>query len=172
MKTLLSSILALALASSAVAASPYIGASVGYLIDGEEELISARLGFVVAESAQVNHGLELEVGYSGASESGVDLDVIPVFANYRGTLNTSEKISLQFGGGVGFSRVKASGFGVNFSDTPFSAQAFAGVGFRTTERSSIDLGARYIWFDDVSIAGVNLGSSDDVAVELGFSIRF
>ena len=171
MKKLITLIL-LSAASSAFAASPYIAASAGYLIDAEEEFFAVRIGSNIAVVDGLTHSIEGEIGYIGESEGGLSLDLVPVMGNYRITSQpAANNFSFYAGAGLGVSRLKLSGW-VEDDDWSFTAQAFAGVEYKVTPALSLNLGARYIWLDDVSLGGVSIDLGDDVAIEAGIRFRF
>ncbi|HTO05026.1 MAG TPA: outer membrane beta-barrel protein, partial [Opitutus sp.] len=160
MKKLITLIL-LAAASSAFAASPYVGASAGYLIDAEEEFFAVRIGSDIAQVKGLTHSIEGEIGYVGDSEGGLSLDLVPVMGNYRiSTQPAANNVSFYAGAGLGISRVKLSGW-LNDDDWAFTVQGFAGVEYKVTPALSLNLGARYIWLDDVSIGGASIDLGDD-----------
>lgn len=166
MKKLLSVIL-LSAATSAFAGTPYVGASVGYLIDGEEALFTARVGTDVAKTNGLVHSIEGEVGYTSDSDFGLKLEIIPVMANYRiaGPLGHSQ-VNFYSGAGAGFSRQKLTGL-VNDDAWAFALQAFGGVEIKVAPSTSLSVGARYLWINKYTIANVGVDSSDDVAIEVG-----
>lgn len=164
-------LIALSIATSAFAASPYVGASAGYLIDGETGFYTARIGTELAQAGGLTHAIEGEFGYTSDKDFGLKLEVIPVMANYRlsGNLGTSAH-RFYAGAGAGFSRQKLTGF-VHDDAWTFAAQAFAGFESSITERTSATLGARYLWLNKYTIANVGIGSSDDVSIEFGIRFR-
>jgi opacity protein-like surface antigen len=161
-------ILATFTAAFAAQAQIYTGAGIGYLIDAEEEYFTARLGFQVAERGSLAHGLEVEVGFLTESEGGAKLDLVPVMANYRGSVTINDKLGIYFGGGAGASFFRVSTRWGSVRDEAFSVQGFGGVEFRPTPNVSLLGGLRYLWIDDVW--GVEVG--DDVAIEVGIKFRF
>ena len=171
MKKLLT-LIALTCASSAFAANPYVGASIGYLIDGEEDFYTFRVGTEIAQDKSLTHSLEGEIGYTSEKESGLKLEVIPVMANYRltGGLGTNTNFRFYSGAGLGFSRQKLTGW-VRDDAWTFAGQVFGGVETSLTPRTSATLGARYLWLNKYTIANVGIGSTDDVAIELGIHFR-
>lgn len=172
MKKLITLIL-LSAATSAFAASPYAGASVGYLIDSEEEFFAVRLGTQVAQSQGFSHNIEGEVGFASDGESGISLDLIPVMANYRltGALGQTN-LGFYAGAGVGATRLKLSGWGYNDSSWSFATQAFAGVELKVTPRTALTAGVRYLWIDDDTLSGITAEVGDDVALEVGVRFGF
>lgn len=173
MKKLLTVIL-LSAATSAFAASPYVGASAGYLVDSEDGLFSARIGMAVAQSSGLTHNLEGEIAFSSLSESGIKLDLLPVMANYRltGPIGTQTKLGFYGGAGLGATRLKLSGRGFRDNDWAFAAQAFGGITYNVTPKAAITAGARYLWIDDATLGGLTAEVGDDVALELGVRFQF
>lgn len=170
MKTTASIILIIAaLATSAQAA--LVGFDAGYLIDGEEEFLAARVGFEVGASQRLSHQVELEVGYSETKESGLKGTFVPVTLNYRVVAPGPGNWSYYAGGGAGFARTRVSGL-VSLSDESFAVQGFVGAGYRLTDAATLNLGLRYIWIDDIQFAGESVEVGDDVAISVGLSFRF
>lgn len=161
-----------AVAAASAAAAPSLGVAAGYLIDGKESFISARLGFDVAQSPTATHQLELEVGYTKDKESGVEGKIIPVMANYRIEAPLTSPFGVFAGAGVGFSRVRVSGLGLSDSDNAFSAQAFAGLMYTLSPNTAVTAGARYLWIGDAELFGFEDEVGDDVSLELGLRFRF
>jgi opacity protein-like surface antigen len=170
-RLLLTALIALGLAVSARAAMT-AGFTAGYLIDNEEELLTARLGTLFSSTEQVSHIAELEIGFTSISESGVDGDILPLMANYRAQFPGKGSFSGYLGGGIGMSRVKISGFGLSDSDWAFTAQAFAGLSYRLSETSALDFGARYINIQEATVFDFTEEVGDDIAVELGLRVNF
>jgi opacity protein-like surface antigen len=170
MKKLLTLIL-LTAATSAYAELPYVGASVGYMIDMEEHFFAGRIGSEVAQKNGLSHGIEIEVGIVSPDDSGVSLDLVPVFANYRLASVDERKVGFYAGAGLGSARLKASYLGFEDSSWTFAAQAFGGVEYKVTPKFSLTAGLRYIWIDDVDLFGVSIDADDDVAVEVGVRFR-
>lgn len=172
MKKLLTLIL-LSAASSAFAASPYVGASAGYLIDLEEHFFSARLGSDVAQAQGLIHSIEAEIGIATEKEFGATADFIPVMGNYRIASDLSQNpFGFFAGAGLGTARIMVSGYGLEDSAWTFAVQVFAGVEYKVTTAFSLTLGARYIWIDEVKLLGTSVDVGDDVALEAGIRFRF
>ena len=171
MKKILTLIL-LSAASSAFAGNGYVGTSVGYLLDGEEALFTARVGSDVAQANGLIHSIEAEIGYASEKDAGVKLEIVPVMANYRvsGPLGQSQ-YNFYSGAGAGFSRQKLTGFGYGDDAWAFALQVFGGVEMKIAPSTSLTLGARYLWINKYTIANVGVGSSDDVALEIGVHFR-
>ena len=165
-----------ALAASQLAAGVYVGASAGYLIDSEEELIAARVGFVLKEAASIQHSLEAEVGLSSDSGYGLEMDIIPVLVNYRATFTVPGPVTPFAGAGVGFSHVQVreegSSFEIDDGANPLTTQVFGGASFSVAPMVSLHAAARYIWIDDADLFGTSIEVGDDIALELGVTIHF
>ncbi|HEY0864201.1 MAG TPA: outer membrane beta-barrel protein [Lacunisphaera sp.] len=175
MKKLLTALfIATGLAASAQAL--IIGADAGYLLDSEEEYLSARLGFEFKAQEALSHQIELEIGYSQADEAGLSADILPVTLNYRLQAAGTGGFGYYAGLGAGFARTSIDGasiFGpVRLRDTSFAAQAFAGVTYQVGPSTTLSLGAKYIWIDDANFAGSTVEVGDDVALQAGFSFKF
>lgn len=166
------SLAAFIIAATTATAGLYTGATVGYLIDSEEPIFSARLGFDVAQTDTLLHAVEAEVGITSDEEEGAEGDIVPLFANYRGVLKTSEKLDVYFGAGVGLALVDIDAFGFSDDDQAAALQGFAGVEYKASPTVSLTAGARYIWIDDVTLFGFDADLGDDVALEVGIKIRF
>ncbi len=153
-----------------------IGADAGYLLDNEEEYISARLGFEFKATERASHQLELEIGYSVAKEFGLKADLLPVTLNYRLQIPGSGKLGYFVGAGAGFSRTTIDGVSiigpVRLRDTTLALQGFAGLTYQAGPSTTLNLGAKYIWIDDANFAGTSVEVGDDVALQAGFSFRF
>lgn len=176
MKKILSPILFLAGLATASQAAVIVGADVGYLVDSQEEYLTARAGFEVARGAAFSHQLELEAGFSEAKEAGLRADLQPITLNYRAVAAGEGPWGWTLGAGAGVARVKLAGASivgpVSLRDEPFAAQAFAGVTYAATPAVSLSLGAKYLWIDDASFGGVRFEVDDDVALSAGVSFRF
>ncbi len=162
---------------AASAQAVIVGVDAGYLIDSEEEFISARVGFEVAQSNAFSHQLELELGYTDMKEGGAKGEIIPLMANYRFVAPVAESgWSYYLGAGVGAARVSVDGVStggpVTLRDEAFAVQALAGVSYQLNATASITLGARYLWIDDVTLAGTSFEVNDDVALSLGVAFKF
>jgi opacity protein-like surface antigen len=170
MKKLLTLIL-LSAATTALAELPYVGASAGYMIDMEEHFFAGRIGSEVAHKNGLAHAIEIEVGLMSPDESGVSLDLVPVFANYRLSSVGERKVGYYAGAGLGSARLKVSYLGFEDSSWTFAGQAFGGVEYRVTPKFSLTAGLRYIWLDDVTVFGVEIDEGDDLAIEVGVRFR-
>lgn len=172
MKTLLT-LLLLTAATSAFAARPYVGASAGYWIDSEDNYFAARIGTTVAQATGLTHNLEVEVGFTSLGESGIDLDMLPVMANYRLISERDQsKFGFYAGAGLGGTRLDVSGFGVSDENWAFSVQAFGGVEYKIAPKVALTAGVRYLWIDDANFFGTNTEVGDDVGLEVGIRFRF
>jgi len=188
-KVIISLLTAAGLVASASAASVYTGASLGYLIDNEEAIFTAKIGtpFSVVESQQfekIAHNLEFELGFTTDSESGsgvkVDADVIPLMINYR--VEAQKQGWAPYAGvGIGASIVKVSAeldwyisnvSNISARDTVFTGQVFVGVNYNFSEATSLKLGARYMHLAAPTLASLKLDDIDDAIIEAGFTFRF
>ena len=172
MKKLVSVLLLVTGLAASAHAAVIIGADAGYLVDSEEEYISARLGYAFKADASLVHQLELEVGYSKAEDSGAEGELIPVTLNYRAETIAANRLGFYFGAGAGFAATDVSAYGFSDSGTSFALQAFAGVNFKVTNSFALHLGAKYLWIDDVDLFGTDVEVGDDVAITAGLSFRF
>jgi opacity protein-like surface antigen len=172
MKRLLINILVLTAAVATASAAPHLGVSAGYLIDSKESLVAARAGFEAFKSGTASHQIELEVGYTSDSEFNIDLDLVPILANYRITAPLSTKMDFFGGLGLGTTRTKLSGFGLSDSGNAFTTQVFGGVAFNPSPKVAITAAARYLRIDDVELFGFKAKVGDDVSLELGLAFRF
>jgi hypothetical protein len=168
-------ILATSLAVSAQAV--IVGFDTGYLVEGEDEYLSARVGHSFKTDDSLSHQVELEVGYTSDSEAGAKGSFTPVTINYRAESVAANKLGYYFGAGAGFARtkVRVPGSGVMWirdDGTSFSAQAFVGLTYQASPSASLHLGAKYIWIDDVDLFGTNIDVGDDVVLSAGVSFRF
>jgi len=140
-------------------------------------MISIRAGMELPSRSPVDlpdrwaHNLELEFGYVDLGDSSTDYDITTFFFNYRGEATGLGWVPY-FGAGLGFANADVSVGFFSDDDTVFAAQAFAGMKYNFTPAASVTLGARYIWVDEIKIFGLTGGSTDDVALEAGFSFRF
>jgi len=164
------------LAASAQAAV-IIGADAGYLVDSEEEYISARLGYAFKADASLVHQVEVEVGYTNEEDSGAEGEIIPVTLNYRVETVAANRLGFYFGAGAGLAITDVSFAGsglptISDDGSSFALQAFAGVNFKVTNSFALHLGAKYLWIDDVELFGTDVEVGDDVAVTAGLSFRF
>lgn len=168
-------IVSLALIATTLAVSAQaviLGFDAGYLIDAEEEFISARLGREFKADASLSHQLEAEIGITSMRDAGLKGDILPVMINYRAESVAANKLGFHFGVGAGFARTSVSGFGVSDDGTSFAAQAFTGLGYQVSPSAKLHLGVKYLWIDDVKLFGTSLDVGDDVAVSAGISFRF
>ncbi|MBA4137719.1 MAG: hypothetical protein C0518_10420 [Opitutus sp.] len=176
MKKFLTTLLVLSGLAASAQAAVIVGLDAGYLVDSEEEFISARVGFEVANTSAFSHQLELEIGYTDTKEFGLKGEIIPLLANYRFVAPSSGAWGYHAGVGAGMARssIKGSfgGFGVDFNDESFAAQAFAGVTYQAGSNVTLSLGAKYLWIDDVNFAGASVEVGDDVALSAGISFKF
>ena len=152
-----------------------VGTSAGYLLDAEEEYITARVGSQFGSSQGIAHNGEFEIGFSSQSEDIGRGEYLPLMINYRAEFTNTGKFLPYLGLGAGAARTQVKIFGYstfNEKDWSFAAQGFAGVSYQVSQKASLSAGARYIWIDDASYRGVKVEVGDDVALELGLHIRF
>lgn len=171
-KTLIALIVSLGLAASAQAI--VTGFEAGYLLDSEEEYVALRAGYELRASQIRSHQLELELGYTDASESGVKGRIMPLTVNYRLEQAGQGKWGFFGGAGAGLARtrVKVSGFGFDRAKNSLAVQAFAGVSWQAGPSTKLTLGAKYIWIDDVDFGFGDIKVGDDVAISAGITFRF
>lgn len=150
----------------------YAGAGVGYMIDSEEELFTAHVGFEVAAKGSLSHNMEFEIGYVEDSEMGVDVEIMPLMLNYRAINTVNESYDFYFGGGAGISKVDVSGFGLSDDDSVFTVQLMVGMDFKLSSEVALRLGYRYIYLETVELFGIELDELDDSVVELGLVVKF
>jgi len=184
MKKLVSlALLAISLTVSARAL--IVGAEIGYLTDDQETLLSARIGHQFKSDGSLDHQVELEIGYTDHSETGMLLGnpvtakskIIPFTVNYRAEAIRNNKLGYYFGVGLGFARTSFSmpGSGVSNlsdSDTSFALQAFTGLSYQVSTTAALHLGVKYIWIDDVKLIGTSVDVGDDIALTAGVSFKF
>jgi opacity protein-like surface antigen len=150
----------------------YTGAGIGYMIDAEEELLTAHIGFQMAERGSLTHNIEFEIGYVESSEMGVDVDILPLMLNYRAVNTGNDSYDLYFGVGIGTSNVDVNVSGTSDDDNVFTAQALVGIDFKVSANTSIRLGYRYVYMDTVKLFGYDLDDLDDNVIELGITVKF
>lgn len=176
MKKFLTTLLVLSGLAASAQAAVLVGVDAGYLIDSEEEFVSARVGFELSRANAFSHQLELQVGYTEDEEFGAQADILPVTVNYRLAATTTGPWGYSLGAGAGFARSRIDGVSINgpvkLRDESFAAQAFAGVTYAAGSSVTLSLGAKYIWIDDVNFAGTDVEVGDDVALTAGISFQF
>jgi opacity protein-like surface antigen len=151
----------------------FVGGSVGYLFDNEEEFYTLHFGAKIAETGPVTHSLFLEGAYAEFSTFGViDTDVIPVTLNYKADYALTDSLSLYAGLGLGGAFIDSSVGPFSDDSVELTGQIFAGLGYDVTETFEIYGGARWIWVDDTSIGPVSVDLGDDVGAELGLRFKF
>ena len=160
------------LAFTSLANALYIGGSVGYLTDMEEDFETGRIGFTFAQQGVTNHNLELEVGHGYDGSGWTEVRIVPVVLNYRGETNLNQTLFVYYGAGAGVAYVKGK---VNFdnrvysgTDSSFVLQGFGGLGYRVNEKFSILGGGRYLRISDID----SVGSENDFGINLGVQISF
>ena len=92
-KRLLLTILVLVCGTFAANAG-YFGTSVGYLVDGEDEVLAVQLGFPLSQSASGTHNIEVELAYISDSEDSASIDLTPVMLNYVYKTNAEKQSQL------------------------------------------------------------------------------
>jgi opacity protein-like surface antigen len=150
----------------------YAGASIGYLVDSEEDYYTLHLGMKIGESGPVTHSLFLEGAYTELSDLGLDTEIVPVTLNYKFDYYFTDSLSFYAGAGVGAAFVSNDFPGFSDDSVELAAQIFAGIGYDLTPNFQIYTGARWIWIDDSDIAGVAVDIGDDVGLELGARFKF
>lgn len=167
-------LIATSLAASAQAV--IIGLDAGYLLDSEEEYVSARLGVELRAAGPYSHQVEIEVGFSQAEESGAKGDLLPATLNYRFAVRGPQRVGFHLGLGAGVARTRIDGVStggpVRFSDTSLVAQGFGGLTFQVSPTATLSLGARYLWIDDADFGFGSVEVGDDVAITAGLSFKF
>ena len=159
-------------ASVASAVVPYVEGSIGYLLDSERPLYSGRVGFEVANTNQISHNIEAEIAHTSERELGLRLKLLPIMANYRFVAPMGPQTEFFGGGGLGITRAKISGLGLNASDEPFSAQAFVGMGYKITPTTSLTGAVRYLRIEKAEFFGFRDRVGDDFSLEVGVRCRF
>ncbi len=176
MKKVLFPLFLIAGLSSATHASVIVGTDVGYLLDRQEAYVTARVGLELQRTDSVSHQLALEVGYTETKTAGAEANLLPVTLNYRLAGETAGPWAYYAGLGAGLARTSVDGVStggsVRLRDESFAAQAFAGIEYRLTQVAAVTAGLRYLWIDDVTLASGDYEIGDDVAVSVGFRLRF
>lgn len=156
----------------------YIGFSVIALQDTEEPFFATRLGMSFNESEDYSHNAEIEVGaYSDEGpmvfDRTIEIDVIPVLANYRFRLTPAGGLVVVAGVGIGGAIVNTEvpAFGVD-EQIVFTGQAFVGGGYQFGDTYELLASARYLALDDVEAAGIDLDVAHGFGAELSFAIHF
>ena len=173
----------------------YFGASAGYMIDNEEEIIAIQLGMAVSESEAVSHNLEVEIAYMESSMSiaesfdgmtvsgGGSFDISPIMVNYLFKSKPEKSVSFYGGAGIGYSFWDLSAWATDgslswsFEDSgeTLTWQLLAGVQFALSQTVNLRLGYRYVYMDDVSVVieGEEISDSlDDSVIEIGVVFSF
>lgn len=161
------STLTVLIASVTVANAAYVGASIGYLIDGEEEMLAATVGTAFSKSENTSHNIELEIGYISDSESGISVDVTPVMVNYVMKSSKPNGVGFYAGAGVGYSFIDLSYY--DYSGEELTWQLLLGMQYAFNENASLKLGYRYFLIDDFENTGIDL---DDNIIEFGVVFNF
>jgi hypothetical protein len=146
----------------------YVGTSVGYMIDAEEEIISARVGWTVKETGDITHNLELEVAYSSTSEYGISLDITPVMLNYIIKSTQESGLTLYAGAGIGYTFWDLSYMNMPLGEE-LTLQGLVGLEYGISETTSFRAGYRYVHLDDIEDSDISL---NDSVIELGLVFSF
>lgn len=154
------------------AITPYAGASVGYLVDSEDAIFGVHGGANFYSHQGLTHGAELEVLYSTSSDYGVDVDIVPLLANYRLTLENDSRFVTSFGAGLGVTNTKIEYYSYSDDDTAFTYQVFGSVGYKVTPKLAISATVRYLNIGEATLFNITDDVGDDTALELGVSYRF
>ncbi|ACB76142.1 outer membrane protein [Opitutus terrae] len=178
-------ILLLSTSSMLFAATPYVGANAGYMLDSETGFYSARMGLDFARRGIVVHALEGEIGYSRTRSDQRDPMIPPQYwttarsemtsflLNYRATLEPSaSRFSYSLGGGLGTTRWNVSQGRFEDRKEAFTLQARGGVEYAMTPKIRLGAAVRYLWFDEITFFSRDYGSSDDVVLETAIRIAF
>lgn len=165
--------------TAARAVTPYVGASVGYLVDTEKPLYSARVGAEVHKQAALTHSLEAEILYCRDHETyyqylDSNLDLTGLMANYKLSFDGGQRLYASVGGGIGSTHVDAKiryiGYDVyTLKDYAFTYQLIGTVGCKLTAKAALEASVRYLNIGDVK-DDIEVG--DDVSLELGLKFRF
>jgi opacity protein-like surface antigen len=155
----------------------FAGATVGYLIDNEEEMYTAHFGVDLPNQlAGWDQAVYLEIGYFEMDDCFEEFDdiepqlaggkgqfnricgdfeVIPITLNYKLERAVTSSLNWYLGVGAGVALIDADlsyeGFGsVRYSDddTVFYAQAFTGILYNVNPSFEVYGGIRYIYFDE------------------------
>lgn len=157
---------------SCSAATPYVGASVGYLVDSEDPIYGAHFGAELFRSGAYVHCLEGEVLHSTSNDRGVRFNVTPLMVNYRFGIDFPQGVYCNFGAGVGVTKTSVKYWIVSDSDKAFTYQLLGSVGYMLSKEISIEAAVRYIDIGSAKMVGVKADVGDDVSFELGFRCRF
>gem|GEM_PF-1643545 len=152
------------------------GFEAGYLTDGQDAYIAARLGYEFKATTSVSHQAEIELGYSESTESGVKFKILPLTLNYRAEFAATGKLSYYAGAGIGICRnsLSYSGYSYTSSDSnnALVLQAFSGVNYKASPSATLHLGLKYIWIGETELLGIKANVGDDVAIMAGVSFKF
>lgn len=150
----------------------YIGGSVGYLIDSEEDYEVGRIGMTLSKQGKTAHNLELELGHSYSERGAIAIRMLPVTLNYRAETDVSESAFIYYGAGIGSAFIDVEYF--EFSDTgsSFVIQAFGGAGYRVSNNVSVLAGVRYLNMSSITVGGNDIGSENDFGFNFGVQISF
>ena len=172
MNTLKATLCLVALTPCAALAEGYVGVNAGYFIDGEDLVLATHVGGSIAQSGNVAHCIEAEILWTKASEGPVDLNIVPVMANYRAKIEVTPKVVIEVGGGLGIAFNQLDYFGQSDDDSSLAMQAFGGVHYRVSDTFGLYAGARYLRIDEATLAGITADVGDDVSLEVGVRFGF
>jgi opacity protein-like surface antigen len=159
-------------AATVAQASFHAGASVGYLIDAEEPLVSVRVGYTFAETNGYQHAVEGEIGRSTADYGIFKVTMTPTMLNYRTQKAINEKLYAYGGVGVGSVNIDVEFGSSKGSGDGFAWQVFGGLGYYLTENLSAVGGVRFIDTSDITIRRESVGSDNDTEFSLGVKFEF
>lgn len=165
-------ILSIACSLGCSAATPYIGGSVGYLVDGEDPIYGGKFGVEFVQNNSISHSFEGELLYSTSKDYGVKFDVLPAMVNYRLGVPVSTRLYLNFGGGIGVSRVSIKYYSIDDSDTAFTYQVLGTLGYHITRNVALEGNLRYLNIGTAKLAWIKGDVGDDTSLELGLKYRF
>lgn len=150
----------------------FVGGSVGYLHESEEEMWHAHLGIdLVPQFAGMSQAVFLEVGYNELEFFGVEQEIVPVTLNYKLERPIFSVFTIYAGAGAGVAFYEVSG-AVDADDEVFWGQIFGGIVCNIGTSFEIFAGARGVFLDEVDINGFTTDSGDDLLWELGARFNF
>lgn len=150
----------------------FIGASVGYLHESEEEMYHLQLGIdLQPQLAGMTQSIFLEIGYNELEFFGVDQEIIPVTLNYKLERPLFSTVSAYIGAGAGVAFYDVSG-AVSDDDEVFWGQIFGGLVVNVNDSLEIFGGVRGVFLDEVDINGFTTESGDDLLWEIGARYNF
>ncbi|MFP6897527.1 MAG: hypothetical protein VCA38_13065 [Roseibacillus sp.] len=150
----------------------FIGGSVGYLHESEDEMWHLQLGIdLQPKLAGMDQAVFLEVGYRKLEFLNVEQEIIPVTLNYKLERPLFGALSLSAGAGAGVTFYEISG-GVSAEDEVFWGQVFGGLVYDITQQIELFAGVRGLFLDEVEINGFTTQSGDDLPWEVGGRSNF